>query len=103
MSSPIDLDKALKKIERKYQTRRTLLWDERSEDFVESVCQYFKLNDRISDRQLAALVKITKEIELSGKKALYKGRPEQDKPGFLGLNCKTGEVIWHSWQVFERD
>ena len=103
MSKPINIDKTLKKIEKKYRTIISLQWDERSESFVESVCNFFKLNDRITDRQLGALVKISKEIQLLGKQALPKVRAEPDRPGFLGLNCKTGEVIWHSWQVFERD
>ncbi len=100
MSKPINIDKTLKKIAKKYKTQ-PLDWDESSESFVESVCHFFKLNDRVTDRQIGALVKITKNILQHGKQAAYVAKPEPDGKGFLGLNCKTGEVNWYSWQEFE--
>ena len=101
MKNIINIDGTLEQIAKKYRTNK-LYWDERSESFVESVCTFFVTNDRITDRQIAALVKISREIRTAGKKKLPQVRTEPDGPGFMGLNCKTGEVNWYSWQEFER-
>jgi len=103
MPSPIDIDNTLVKIARKYSVHPPFLWDERNEQFVESICSYFRQNNRVSEKQLAALQKISKNIMQNGRQELPKPRAEPDRPGFLGLNCKTGEVNWYSWQEFARD
>lgn len=98
----VNIDKILEQIGTKYKTG-ILLWDEFSEPFAESVCKYFKENGRISDKQLAALEKNARRIQEFGKKRMPKPAVEPERPGFLGVNCKTGEVYWHSWQLYGRD
>ena len=78
-----------------------LRYDETSESFVRSVCGQFKSKGSISKAQVNALIKITKKIDKFGPMELPVAVREIDKPGFLNLNCKTGEVNWYSWQEFE--
>jgi len=97
-----NIDKTLKKIAKRYNVKK-LLWDEMSETFVESICNYFEEHDGVSDRQLAVLVKISERIKLNGKRTKPIPKVEPEHSGYLGINCRTGEVNWYSWQEFERD
>lgn len=90
----------LKLISKKYKLP-DLLYDDLSKTFVESVCSHFSKNSKLSNKQVNALVKISNRINEYGFKALPVATLEPEQSGFLGLNCKTGEVNWYSWQIFE--
>jgi len=98
----LDLDKVLQQIRLKYNIEE-LLCDGMSKDFVTSVCSYFVKNGQISARQLNALLKITDRINEHGAEDKPVAKIEPEKPGFLGLNCRTGEAVWNTWQIFEQN
>jgi len=95
-----NIEKTLKNIAKRYKTI-PLRYDELSESFVKSICDYYEKNDRISEKQLLALNKITKRINFNGERQLPTAKVEPEHPGYLGLNCRTGEVNWYSWQEFD--
>jgi len=95
-----DIEKTLKDIAKRYTTE-PLHYDELSESFVKSICDYYEKNDRISEKQLLALTKISNRIKANGERKLPEVKAEPEHPGYLGLNCRTGEVNWYSWQEFD--
>jgi len=98
--TPKKIRDTLKAIQKKYGTTE-LLYDGSSINFVVSVCSYFVKNGKISDKQRKALEGVAIAIHKNGPKDKPIPKQEPDKPGFLGINCRTGKVNWHSWQIFE--
>lgn len=95
-----DFTEVLKDIAKQYKTIQ-LLYDARTYDLVESICNQYITKGHISAKQIHALVKISERITLVGRLDVPIAAIEPLQEGFLGINCKTGEAYWHSWQYFE--
>ena len=91
---------ALSAIQDHYHTDE-LLYDGMSYDIVCSICTQYLKNGKVSEKQVNALQAVIIGIHKHGYRDKPTPKSEPDGVGFLGLNCRTGEVNWHTWQIFE--